>query len=180
VPESDVVVHVEPRTDEAVLRERVHAAATAVRRVHEIHNIAAVSTEDGIEVSLHLKLPGDLSLEEAHEVASEVERAIQSAVPEVTSVQTHLEPLGGETTGRDADDVDAELAVVRRIVRETTGSAPRELRFLRTEEGLVALLTLALEPERPLAEAHSRASEIEERIRRERPDLADVIVHTEP
>ena len=32
----------------------------------------------------------------------------------------------------------------------------------------------------PLAEAHASASRIEERIRRERPGIHDVIVHTEP
>jgi len=31
-----------------------------------------------------------------------------------------------------------------------------------------------------LDDAHARASAIEERIRRERPEIADVIVHTEP
>ena len=70
--------------------------------------------------------------------------------------------------------------MVCRIVRETTGHEPRELRFLRTEDGLVAFLTLGLDADSPLAAAHARASEIEERIRRERPEIADVIVHTEP
>ena len=65
-------------------------------------------------------------------------------------------------------------------MREQTGQAPRELRFLRTDDGLLAYLTLALDPGTPLAEAHSRASEIEERIRQERPEISDVIVHTEP
>jgi divalent metal cation (Fe/Co/Zn/Cd) transporter len=41
-------------------------------------------------------------------------------------------------------------------------------------------LTLALDPGTPLADAHRRAREIEERIRTERPEIADVIVHTEP
>jgi divalent metal cation (Fe/Co/Zn/Cd) transporter len=31
-----------------------------------------------------------------------------------------------------------------------------------------------------LEQAHRRASEVEEQIRRERPEIADVIVHTEP
>ena len=56
----------------------------------------------------------------------------------------------------------------------------RELRFLDTDDGLVALVTLGLDPGTTLADAHRRASEIEERIRRERPEIADVIVHTEP
>jgi divalent metal cation (Fe/Co/Zn/Cd) transporter len=181
LPGSDVVVHVEPG-DEAALRERLHAAAVAVPRVREIHNITTLTTERGLEVSLHLKLPADLSLEDAHGVATEVERAVCDAVPEVSSVQTHLEPLAEEAAGRGAEprDVEEDAEVVTRIVREATGRPPRELRFLRTDEGLVAFVTLGLDPDRSLAEAHARASEVEEEIRSARPEIAELIVHTEP
>jgi cation diffusion facilitator family transporter len=177
LPQSDVVVHVEPEGDEAAIRERVLAAAQRVQRVREIHNLSVLRTDGGTEVSLHLKLPGDLPLEEAHTVASDVERAITAAVPEVGTVQTHLEPLTETGTGRS---VEPDAGYVESIVRTVTGSAPRELRFLDTDEGLVAFLTLGLDPGTPLADAHRRASEVEERIRRERPEIADVIVHTEP
>jgi divalent metal cation (Fe/Co/Zn/Cd) transporter len=82
--------------------------------------------------------------------------------------------------GRSMSDDSAERDVVLEIVRELTGHDARELRFVRTEEGLLAYLTLGLDAASPLADAHARASEIEERIRRARPDIADVIVHTEP
>jgi cation diffusion facilitator family transporter len=181
LPDSDVVVHVEPRQDEAALRERALAAAQRVPRVREIHNLTVLRVGQATEVSLHLKLPGDLPLEEAHEVATEVERAIVDSVPEVDAVQTHLEPLAEAGEGRSADDdAVADRALVERIVREATGGPPRELRFLRTDEGLLAHLTLCLDPGTSLAEAHARASEIEERIRNERPEISDVIVHTEP
>jgi cation diffusion facilitator family transporter len=179
LPDSDVVVHVEPQ-DHAALRERALAAAQRVPRVREIHNLSVLLVGGATEVSLHLKLPGDLPLEEAHAVATEVERAIVESVPEVDSVQTHLEPLAETGEGRSvvADHADRDL--VERIVREETGGPPRELRFLRTDNGLLAYLTLGLDPGTPLADAHARASEIEERIRSERPEIADVIVHTEP
>ena len=51
-----------------------------------------------------------------------------------------------------------------RIVGEETGEHPRAA-LLRTDDGLVAFLTLGLEPGPALADAHARASEIEERIR---------------
>ena len=70
---------------------------------------------------------------------------------------------------------ELEAAVVR-----AAGGPPRELRLLRTEKGVVAFLTLGLDPDSTLADAHARASEVEERLRRARPDVADVIVHTEP
>ena len=100
LPGSDVVVHVEPDAHEAALRERAHAAALSVPRVREIHNLSVVSLDGATELSLHLKLPGDLPLEEAHEIAEEVERAIVRSVPEIGSVQTHLEPLAEVGPGR--------------------------------------------------------------------------------
>ena len=65
-------------------------------------------------------------------------------------------------------------------MREATALEPREIRFLRTNVGLVAFLTLQLDPSATLAEAHARASEVEERVRAQLPEIADVIVHTEP
>jgi cation diffusion facilitator family transporter len=181
LPEADVVVHVEPMEGDAV-RERAHAAALGVPRVREVHNVSVLAVGSRNELSLHLKLPGELSLDEAHEVAEEVERAIRASVPEISAVQTHIEPLAEETAGRRprADDVASDREAVTRIVRDATGSEPEDLRFVRTDDGLVAYLTLRLGSGATLAEAHARASEIEEAIRRERSEIADVVVHTEP
>jgi divalent metal cation (Fe/Co/Zn/Cd) transporter len=182
LPEADVVVHVEPDDEAGALHERALAAAQHVPRVREIHNVNIVSADGRTELSLHLKLPGELSLEDAHAIASDVEAAIKEAVPEVDEVQTHLEPLVEPAEGRrpseSATARDAET--VLRIVRETTGGTPRELRFLETDDGLVAYLTLGLDPRSALQDAHAQASVIEQRIRDERPSISDVIVHTEP
>ena len=153
LPESDVVVHVEPAPEDAALRERILAAALTVPRVREMHNIRVVSVDDGLQVALHLKLPQDLTLETAHEVASQVERAISDAVPEVVSVQTHLEPLREPTAGRAlaGANVEADAERIKRIVAGRTGAPPREVRFLQTEDGLVAFLTLG-----PRSGGHAR------------------------
>ena len=95
-------------------------------------------------------------------------------------MQTHLEPLAEDEQVRTAENVEADAGAVLRIVRDALGREPRELRFLQTNEGLVAFLTLGLDPSDSLADAHTQASEVEARIRSERPEIADVIVHTEP
>ncbi len=182
IPESDVVVHVEPAVEDAALRDRALAAALAVPRVREVHNLSLVAVDGETEISLHLKLPGDLSLREAHEVSARVERTIMEAVPEVKRVQTHLEPLGEAATGRSLPETVTEhdAEIVLGVVREATGRPPRELRFLRTDRGLLAFLTLELDAATPLADAHRRASEVKEQIRLRRPEITDVVVHTEP
>lgn len=177
LPGSDVVVHVEPAGAEEVLRERVREAAMGVPRVREIHDLSVIELPDGIHVSLHLKLPGELPLDEAHGLAEQVERAIVDGIPEVVDVQTHLEPLAELAAGSEADDDPAEID---RIVRETVGGPPRSIRFLHTDEGLVVFLTLALDPSESLAAAHATASGVERRIRAAVPGVAGVIVHTEP
>ena len=100
--------------------------------------------------------------------------------PRSSAVQTHLEPLTEDEHVHAVEDGGVQAGDVRRIVREEVGREPRELRFLQTTEGLVAFLTLGLDPGASLADAHARASEVEARIRNEHPDIADVIVHTEP
>jgi cation diffusion facilitator family transporter len=177
LPESDVVVHVEPRTAGTVA-ERVQAAALSVPRVREVHNISVVEVEGRPDISLHLKLPGDMSLDEAHAVATAVEDAIHAEVPDART-QTHIEPLEEEAVGtpRQERAIDAD---VTRIVRAATGSAPREVRFVETDGKLVAYVTVGMDAGTPLADAHGHASAIEEQIRREQPQIADVVIHTEP
>ena len=92
-------------------------------------------------------------------------------------MQTHLEPLGERTPGRLVGHVRTELA---KIVVDVTGRTPRTVRTLDTDDGLVVLVTLGLPGETTLAAAHDEASEVEERIRAALPDVADVVVHTEP
>jgi cation diffusion facilitator family transporter len=174
---ADVVVHVEPTGAGEGVRERVLAAALGVSQVREIHNLTVLEVGGGYEVSLHLKLPGGLSLERAHAIAEQVEREIHAAVPEVDAVRTHLEPIAEPAAGEEAHVDEAAVAAA---VRDETGAPPRELRFVRTDDGLVAFLTVALGAGESLADAHDRASALEKRIRSAVPEITDVVVHTEP
>lgn len=177
LPGSDIVVHVEPVGGEDVLRERVRAAAMTVPRVRELHNLSVIELPDGAHVALHLKVPGELPLGEAHALAEQVERAIVEGVSEVVEVQSHLEPLSEPAAGREVDEDPVEI---ERIVRELTGAPPRAIRFLNTVDGLVVFLTLALDSSESLSAAHATASRVEERIHASLPGVDEVIVHTEP
>ena len=153
------------------------AAALTVSHVREIHNLKVLDIDGSIDVALHLKLPGDLPLDQAHDIAEQVEAAIHAAVPEVRSVQTHLEPIRETAAG---EEIEIDTAAIESAVREETGAEPREIRFVRTDDGIVVFLTLGLGGAGSLTEAHGRASAIEERVRSAVPAVADVVVHTEP
>jgi divalent metal cation (Fe/Co/Zn/Cd) transporter len=163
------------------LRDHVLAAALGEPLVREAHDITIFEHGDKVSVSLHLKLPEDLSLREAHEVAERVEEEI-GARPEVLDVQTHLEPLerplrAAASSGASAGEIGR---AVKRFVEEHTAGAAREVRVLPSEIGSVVFLTVPVEPAASLREAHRIASELEHALREELPELAEVVVHTEP
>jgi cation diffusion facilitator family transporter len=180
LPGSDVVVHVEPRRRGLDLRDRVLAIALAEPAVREAHDIAIYEQPGSVSVALHLKFPADLPLTSAHEIAERVERAICSRAG-VAHVQTHLEPLERTLAAGLADEsADRSLtADVERLVRERTGEGPRRVKLLSTDAGRVMFVTLHV-PGESLTGAHRLAGELEEELRQENPDIADVVIHTEP
>ena len=103
------------------LRERASAAALTVRGVREVHNVRVVDVGGRPELSLHLKLPADLDLGDAHEIAEAVERAIGAAVPEVGDVHTHIEPLSPAAAGAEP----RRAAVADRRARSSARSCGR-------------------------------------------------------
>ncbi len=98
----EVVTHIEPESgygaplahtgsalqlrDEALsIAERLHGDA-------DWHDAAIRMALGGYALSIHCALPGEISVEEAHYIAEEVETAIRAAVPQIQRVTIHTEP----------------------------------------------------------------------------------------
>jgi cation diffusion facilitator family transporter len=178
LPGTDVVVHVEPRHEGLDLRDRALAVALAEPLVREAHDLTVYEHDGQASISLHLKMPDDLPLDRAHEVAERIEAALRSE-PGVVEVQTHLEPLERPLRAEpDAHHADRERRI-RELVTQRTGQPPRELRLIHTDRGDVLFVTVGVGRGVALPDAHAFASRLEEEIRRDE-DLADVVVHTEP
>jgi cation diffusion facilitator family transporter len=182
LPDSDVVVHLEPQQKGLDLRDRALAIALAEPLVREAHDITIYEQEERRSVSLHLKFDPQVSLREAHEVAERVESTLARG-PDAAEVWTHLEPLeqpvpSGPQAGAEA--IEAERERVRRLVRDRVGREPADVRLLPTDLGLVILLSVQAGADATLADAHELASRLEDEIRQNRAHIADVVVHTEP
>ena len=150
--------------------------------MREVHNVELVHADGRLELSLHMKLPRRLTLEEAHAVSDRAEQEIKAAVPQLDTIHTHIEPLADEFEGEAVERAsapDAERALNQASV-ETVGSPPTELSLRRTSRGLVALVTVSVDASLPLTEAHALATKLEERACAIDPSIDEVVVHTEP
>ncbi len=156
------------------------AAALSEPAVSEAHDITIFDHADQHSVSLHLKLPADSSLATAHQVAERIERAI-GALPQVSDVRTHLEPLEQPIAANLAAENDPDaLQTIKAVVQRHTSTPARDLRLIPTDGGNVLFITVSVGASASLDQAHQLASELEEELRLQLPTIADVVVHTEP
>ncbi|HTU87195.1 MAG TPA: cation diffusion facilitator family transporter [Solirubrobacteraceae bacterium] len=183
LPDTDVIVHLEPRQEGLDLRDRVLATALAEPLVREAHDITVYEHGGRVSVSLHLKLAPDVAIEQAHDVAERVEAALR-AQPGVEDVLTHLEPLEQPVAARPdehrAHPDELQRERISKLVLERTGEPPRALRLLHAAGGLVVFVSVAVPADMTLPRAHDLASQLEDDIRAGQPHMQDVVVHTEP
>ena len=183
LPDSDVVVHLEPRRAGLDLRDRALAVALAEPAVREAHDITIYEHDGRVSLSLHLKMSPEVTVAQAHDVAERVEAALRRE-PGVDDVHSHLEPLEQPVAARpeqdDAHPDAGEHERISSIVHRRTGEPPRELRLLHAAGGLVVFVSAGVPADMTLPAAHELASRLEDDIRERQPHIQDVVVHTEP
>src|SRR3954469_1787369 len=102
LPDSEVVVHLEPRRHGLDLRDRVLEVALAEPLVREAHDITIYEHDGRVSLSLHLKMAPETPLSAAHDVAERGEAALHAEAG-VEDVQPHLEPLEQPVAARPDD-----------------------------------------------------------------------------
>ncbi len=71
----------------------IRRAAFSVKGVEGVHNIRVHRLGAFVSVDLHVVVPEDMSLKDAHIIAHRVQRRILKEIPEVVSALVHVEPL---------------------------------------------------------------------------------------
>ena len=182
LPDSDVVVHLEPRREGLGLRDRALAAALAEPLVRDVHDIAIYSTADCDSVSLHLKLDPDVPLARPTRWPSgwrprcAPSPASMTCTPTSSRWSAHSSARD-ETRARPTRPSDSGSP---RWSSSAPATPPRELRLLHTDGGLVVFVSSSPGRDSRCPTAHELASRLEDDIREAQPHMTDVVVHTEP
>jgi cation diffusion facilitator family transporter len=178
----DVVVHVEPvpRPDETPV-ERI--VLLAQRYGLPVHQVFVRQGANGLVVDLHCEVEGNLSLREAHALASRLEGEIRQAIPGTARVVTHIEPQRGGVVGLDEDPRMRERveAAVEEAVQEVSGvTGCHQVEVSYSDGHYLISLHCEIDGETSVEEAHRIASELERHLYHRLPHVRQVIVHTEP
>jgi cation diffusion facilitator family transporter len=183
-PDLDIAVVVEPQSDEHNLVERVHAVAAGLEMIRDLHNVTVERERDGsLHISMHAKLPGKMTLEEAAAATAELERLLREEFPGVMRVDVHLEPLEPEVVaGADVTEVRPDLAreIWRIVEAHPEVRACRDVELSERAEELIAHVVAELPGAVTLEHAHAVETALEERLRRQLPELSEVVARVAP
>jgi cation diffusion facilitator family transporter len=180
LPGADVVVHVEPcaEDDSPLTMARVLAA----RHGLGAHGIRISEEEGRLSMELHLEVREDLSLDEAHQLASRFEAELRGRVPRLASVVTHIEPAAECLLSRP--DPEGERLVLRSLERfaalEKTPFIPHELKVAASGDEIFLSLHCVLDPQTAIKDAHDLTVRLEKHLRASVPELGRVVIHAEP
>jgi cation diffusion facilitator family transporter len=81
----------------AVDSEQVMRLATGVEGVSAAHRVRSRGLPDDIHIDLHVHVPAQMSVAQAHELAHEASKRIRAEIEGVTDVVVHVEPEDGHT-----------------------------------------------------------------------------------
>lgn len=179
LPSLDLVVLVEGQEQQGDLVERIHAAAARNGGVRDLHNVTVEREADGsLHLTMHAKLPGDMSLARASRESGALERALRVELPEANRVDIHLEPMEPKVVR--GEDVTARRALLVAQMRKLVESHPEVVRCLDVElsdrhQRIHAHVVAEVAGEMSLEHAHRIETELEEKIRRALPEVDEVV-----
>jgi cation diffusion facilitator family transporter len=182
IPNSDVVIHVEPvAPNEEDLSTTVRVLAA--RHGLGAHGIRIYEENQERWLELHLEVSDTLLLDEAHRLATEFEQALRQTIPSLRRIVTHIEPVGDAAAtirSEPAGRLEVQKAVDAFLTDSPLRVWPHSLRVQQAGAELSVSLHCTLEAATAITEAHDLTVRLEEYLRAHVAGLGRVVIHVEP
>ena len=185
LPGADVVIHSVPT---ATVGESVfdRIRAVAARSNLNLHDVAVQQYEGALHVEQHLEVPETISLQQAHDIATQLENDIRREVPAVDTVLTHIESEPATIAHPAQFEANEHLTAQ---LRKTAEAFPEildihEITVARGHGGAANSVQInchiTLPDDLPMARVHEVITEFESEFRLHHPQVSRVLIHPEP
>lgn len=181
LPDADVTVHTVARARRTEnIFDRIRAVAT--RHNFNVHDVSVQDLNGQLHVEQHLELDEQLSMKQAHDEVTRLETEMQSEVPEIATILTHIEsePATIETGEEIVREPELEERL-KNIVKEFPEVMDvHEFQFKKVRKRLYVSCHCTLPDNMPLSRVHDVQTSLETRFKHDAPELFRVLIHPEP
>lgn len=156
----------------------------ASRRRVPIHHVTVQTLGSRTSVSFDAEIDGRLSLGVAHEVVTELERAMAAELGGGYEVESHIEPLEVlERAGQDCDEGDrlrVEDALIEHAPATEAITDIHDVRVRHTSDGLIVNYHCIVDPLLSVDRVHMAVDDLDRNVRLAHADIARIVGHAEP
>jgi len=150
-----------------IIRKKVEG----IKEVKGYHQLTVRMTGKRFYVDMHALLDSNLSFENAHRIASNIESEVRRAVPNAR-VTIHTEPVGGSQQDM--------WKLVKEVAEGVPGSRGVHNIHIQEIDGKLCVdLHVEVSANMTVKQAHQVSGQVERQIRTANPDVSEVIVHME-
>ncbi|MFA5021843.1 MAG: cation-efflux pump [Patescibacteria group bacterium] len=181
--QADLVISTQPKAlDNETIVQKVQLVAT--KHGVSAHDILVHSLNGKMDISFDLEADHSLSLRQAHDLSSVLEEEIKKELSEDVTINTHLEPADIDTVSGQTVDAKKEQEI-RKVFAAIKKKTPElrdvhEIQIKQIENQLFITIHCSLDPNLSLQKAHDISTRIEYLAKDSLPQVARVVVHSEP
>jgi cation diffusion facilitator family transporter len=177
---AEVSLHTEPCESHMPTEKLVEKLATEVEGVKDAHEVDVAYSEGKLYITLHAYVDPKLSVEQAHDIAEQIENKIIREVKDVEDVAVSMAPFSGRRRKGTAVD-EGEIRWIIRGIADSYQRAFRVKRIVTYVAGKKRYINIdcSLTRQISIEEAHKIASQIEAQIKEHFVET-NVTVHIEP
>jgi cation diffusion facilitator family transporter len=182
MPNVDIVIHAEPiETDDETVIDKIRMIL--VHSGMSAHNIEVQKVKDRYFVDLHLECKEKQTLEEAHEIANQIEEAIKNKIENVERISIHIDEESDmiKETKIVNDRCEDMVQRIISIAKSHKGVVDcKDITVMEIDGKYKVTMNCLLDKSLTLSEAHEIATTIENQIYLDIKEVSKVIVHAEP
>jgi divalent metal cation (Fe/Co/Zn/Cd) transporter len=153
------------------IEERIKRKVETIKEVEGVHQLDVRLSGKRIDVTMLLSFDSNLSWEDAHKIAHDVEREVTREFPDAR-VTVNTEPAN--------DGQESIWKLVKETAEGTSGSRGiHNIHIQRIDDRLCVDLHLEVSANMTVKQAHDVADQVEKKIKAASKDISEVTVHIE-
>jgi divalent metal cation (Fe/Co/Zn/Cd) transporter len=182
VPNARVTIHTEPlgSSGESIWK-LVKSTAEEVPGSRGVHNIHIQTIKGKLCVDLHIEVSANMTVQQAHEVADQVEKKVKAADPNISEVTVHMESAS-DLISRELIGVESDVKSYIEHVAQSFPEIKRVhgIRIRKVGDSFHLVLRCHFDLNISMQKAHEISNKLESAIKSSYPNIARIDVHEEP
>ena len=179
IANSNVTVHFEPTWKDVPLDYKVSNIASTVKGVEGIHKVSSSASAEGLFISFHVMVDGNMHLEEAHKISDEIEAQIRNAVANINHITIHLEPYVSIPKSLPVEDLSIEQQITKTIKEYPAVKKIGRVITFQLQDIFKVDIDCSFDGNLSIERVHDIVSEIEYKIKNQIKN-AVITIHPEP